>query len=189
LGTFNNDRSYNRTVTVPLSVMSLFFFSSSLFLEQSPLIQNLLSKIPLLLPLLAFVIYRGRGEVATLSLSSHEDRVKWLGRSLCRRPSCPQGMVSLSNLYHGGKWGAWVVLGVGQVGRERGEQMLQRRGRKTFFPSLCVLIGGRWQTVPSKWHRLHFFFNRALKWCCFVQKHVVLFKKKRQRSAKLQIHP
>jgi len=135
----------------------MFFFSSSLFLEQSPLIQHLLSKIPLLLPLLAFVIYRGRGEVATLPMSSHEDRVRWLGRSLCRRPSCPQGMVSLSNLYHGGKWGAWVVLGVGQVGRERGEQMLQKRGRKTFFPSLCVLIGGRWQTMPSKWHRLHFF--------------------------------
>jgi hypothetical protein len=46
---------------VPLSIMSIHFFSSPLFLEQSPLVQNLLSKIPLLLPLLAFVIYKGRG--------------------------------------------------------------------------------------------------------------------------------
>jgi len=153
----------------------MFFFSSSLFLEQSPLIQHLLSKIPLLLPLLAFVIYRGRGEVATLPMSSHEDRVRWLGRSLCRRPSCPQGMVSLSNLYHGGKWGAWVVLGVGQVGRERGGTNAAKKGKKNLLPIPLCAYRRKMANNAIKMTPFAFFFNRALKWCCFVQKHVVLF--------------
>ena len=63
-------------------------------------------------------------------------------------------------------------------GREREKQVLQKRGRKTFFPYLCATTRRRWCTMPSKQHRFASFFSKNSEWNdivlykmrCFIKK-------------------
>lgn len=89
----------------PTLSFKAFFFSlclSSLFSLSLPLklLLSPFSPSPHLFSSLAFAIFKGRGEGATLPLSNDGDRVGRLGRPLCNRL---QGMAPLSNLYHNGR--------------------------------------------------------------------------------------
>ena len=71
--------------------------------------------------LLSGVFIGAGGAGATLPLSSHGDRVGWLGQPLCKRPSRPQGMAPLSTLHHGGRWGVGCVRVWTSEERDRGK--------------------------------------------------------------------
>jgi len=91
-------------------------------------------------------------------------------------------MTPLSFLHHGGRACGGMscirFLGKWRQREREGKKLLQRRGRKIFLPCLCVSAGRRWQTVPSKQHRLHLLFLTVHETVSFCTKHVVSFKRK-----------
>jgi hypothetical protein len=55
-------------------------------------------------------------------------------------------------------WGYWFGFLGKCGGRERVKQVLQRRGRKTFFPYLLSVMEEEDTQCRSKRHRFGFFF-------------------------------
>jgi len=96
-GLFCSFSSLLLSVWVSLSFVSLFCFTCFFFFPCSRLVE--------------WGIYMIGEARATLPLSNHGDKVEWLHGVAFVQSLQPESMTSLSNLHHGGKWGAWVVSG------------------------------------------------------------------------------
>jgi hypothetical protein len=120
---------------------------SPLVVKQSPLIQNLLSKIPFSFVLPALVFIRGKGGESHPTLSNHTEWVGCLG-------SHPQGLSPL--FFSLGRLMGMGLIGFGfLVERER----RIAREKISFFPCLCA-SRGRKSTMSFKTALFVFFFKK-----------------------------
>jgi len=158
-----------------LSSLSLFlyFFSFGLFCSFSSLLlslSSLFSVSPVFLsPLLSacwvgYLYDRGSGSYPTFVESWRQGRVA--GVASVQSPQL-QSIASLSNLHHGGRWGAWVVSGFGQVGRGRKREYGCCKGGEEKPFSLAFARQGRKRYTMS--------FKTVHESVSFWTKHIVSF--------------
>jgi len=151
-----------------------FFFPPSLCLSLSLFRLAFLFPLFFLFPLLSacwvgYLYDRGSKSFPTFVQSWRQGRV---ARVASMQSLQPQSMISLSNLHHGGKWGAWVVSG-----EKEGIWVLQRRGRKTFFP--CLWTSGKkkiYSVVQN--NTVLVFFLTVYESVLFWTKRAVSYKRK-----------
>jgi len=119
--------------TFPLFFICFFFSVFHSFLSSFPIFPS-----PARLSPLVFIKRKG----GLLPVSSHGTGVwGWPGGHLAASPGPPAGLVPSIFLF-GGRWGAWVLSGFGQVGRKR--ESGKNTGEQNFsFPCLCVGRGRR----------------------------------------------
>jgi len=112
----------------PVFHLFFFVFVFHSFLSSFPIFPS-----PARLSPLVFIKRKG----GLLPVSSHGTGVGgWPGGHLAASPGPPAGLVPSIFLF-GGRWGAWVLSGFGQVGRKR--ESGKNTGEQNFsFPCLCV---------------------------------------------------